>query len=268
MKKDFKVFLEKLIEKIISFDNEEFDFNTSLSAYDHETEKLLVDRLIEDFENIKIKKIKVITKDLDYLYKNSIENNYYFFDCPLEVYKNYFDVRFLEYQKDFIDGELEDFIKQEIRLLNFPPLNRDLRGENGMVVIYDDFIMGYKYNITLSKKLKFLSEKQKIINSDIDNQISAEVTIDKEINDEKVKKTNQMSTNQMVVLLDRLRFFENDYIQKLSKTKQSLIISKITGYNEKNIRTRMSDLEIKQSALTKTQKDDMSKIDDFLLSLE
>jgi hypothetical protein len=30
----------------------------------------------------------------------------------------------------------------------------------------------------------------------------------------------------------------------------------------------MSDLEIKQSALTKTQKDDMSKIDDFLLSLE
>jgi hypothetical protein len=78
-------------------------------------------------------------------------------------------------------------------------------------------------------------------------------------------KDNQLTSNQIVVLLDKLGFFTHPIIEDISRTKQAELISLISGLNSKNFETYIGKLEEKEP--TKNYQKDIIKIDKILDSL-
>ena len=85
-----------------------------------------------------------------------------------------------------------------------------------------------------------------------------------QIND---KKENQLTTNQIVLLLQEIGFFSHSKVLDSQKTKQAKLISNITGLNEKNIKTAIEKLDKKPSELTANYQKDIDKINQILNDL-
>jgi hypothetical protein len=77
-------------------------------------------------------------------------------------------------------------------------------------------------------------------------------------------KANQLTANQIVILLDKLGFFTNPKIEDVSKVKQAELVSLISGLNEKNIKTNIEKLDNKPSDVTVNYQKDIDKISKLL----
>ena len=162
MNEDFSAFIGNLIKDISEYNLlcQNFEEAEKNRYYNEE----LYLKLEEEWSNSFLKEIS-ITNDLKILYKKSIEHNYYYFDCPLIVYKNTFDQRFMVFKEVNIDADLVDFIKNEVGIFNDPRENRYLEvfcdlgfSSTG---VYASFLKSSDkmYPITLNKKIEFLSDK-------------------------------------------------------------------------------------------------------------
>jgi hypothetical protein len=78
------------------------------------------------------------------------------------------------------------------------------------------------------------------------------------------KKSNQLSANQIVLLLQEIGFFNHPKVEDAPKVKQANLISLITGLNEKNIKTNIQKLDKKSSELTTNYQKDIDKINKIL----
>ena len=84
----------------------------------------------------------------------------------------------------------------------------------------------------------------------------------------KENKPKQLSTNQAVILLDKLGVFASNYLANQPNTKKAKIISQLIGKNEKNTKTAIENLEKKQSDLSSGYNSDIDKIQAILDKLE
>lgn len=94
----------------------------------------------------------------------------------------------------------------------------------------------------------------------LQNQYQNKPVIEKE---SKIK-TNQLTSNQIVILLDKLGFFTHPNTENASKVKQAELISLISGLNEKNLKTNIQKLDNKPSDVTDNYQKDIDKINKIL----
>lgn len=248
--------------------------------------------LEEDYAGIYENSMMKIRNKISALQKSSLSDNFYFFDCPLQTYENVYTFRFELFLKEFIDGDEKDFILSELRLLSDPTKNRLLN--NGKYTCsYNEVVKNIeKYKLTIRKKKKFLFNKAQHLGFRITERSNAFVgdayfdalKIDKfqieKINNttvtEQSKKTGEniknskprLTANQSVILLNRLGIFEHTHFKLMAKTEQANVLSQLTGYNKKNIKSYIENLGKKKSQLGPNYQADIDKIDDLLGSLE
>ena len=222
-----------------------------------------------------------IKNEINNLYYQSVEDNYYFFDCPLSVYKNTYKDRLEYYFKYHIDAEEIDFIKDEIENLLTPtqfcreifPLFK--------VYYYNEFFKNYShFKNTFIKKKEFLikllsnfgEEVEKLPIGFQQTYYDEHVIFNNPISFCKIKhpfieeittkdvsnKTRQLTSNQIVILFDTIGFFGHPKIEQQSKIKQAKFISLITGLNEKNLNINIKKLEIKPKEVTLNYEKDRS----------
>jgi len=88
------------------------------------------------------------------LYKASIKDNFYFFDCPFSVYENTYDSRLSKFLSSYIDADEIDFLKKEINNLYYKS-STTIKGYD-----YSLFIGNNKqYEYSSIKKKKYLKDK-------------------------------------------------------------------------------------------------------------
>jgi hypothetical protein len=284
MKKEFKGVIYRLVYNISEFKKELNSFEQFQQQYSNDdiTEKEFT--RIEVIYNECVRGFKSeIPIDMDYIYSNSIENNYFYFDCPLQVYENYFEKRFNDFKATNIDAQLIDFVKSEISYLKYPLGNREISILNDKVplaVCYGDLILenDSRYEITLTRKFEFISSKImqlgykiKIHEGDWDESfgfrsvfgVLKPLEIGAHLIDD-YSKNNQLTTNQIVLLLQEIGFFTHPKIEDASKVKQANLISLISGLNNKNIKTNINKLDQSQSSVTTNYRKDIDKINTIL----
>jgi hypothetical protein len=96
----------------------------------------------------------------------------------------------------------------------------------------------------------------------------SEKPIDKKEVDNESKTPNQLSVNQAIILLDKLGVFTDKTFENMPNTKKAKILSQLLGRNEKNIKTAIEKLELKQSELGAGYQRDFDKIQKILDNLE
>ena len=271
-------------------EEEYYDFQHNINSFNNGTpisEKYSFDIMILE---------SGIKTNFEELHKNSLVNNFYYFDCPSKIYINHFNIRKEAFFSDVPDANELDFLLNEIDYLSKPFENR-LVGTDTLYN-YDKYITySDKYRISLKRKVEFLSKKIEIYNYKIEyteDQLLSDVfdkkqcwgtkisaVYDSNINSKKKrldapklsniieeKPSKQLTTNQTILLLDSLGFFNLDKIKSASKEKQSKLISKLIGRHFKNIKIAIQNLEKKPSELKKSHQADIDKIDDILNNLE
>ncbi|MBC5836719.1 hypothetical protein [Flavobacterium muglaense] len=82
------------------------------------------------------------------------------------------------------------------------------------------------------------------------------------------ENTNQLTVNQAVILLDKLGLFNSPKIENMPNTKKAILVSQLIGKNEKNIKTAIEKLELKQSELGAGYQRDLDKVQQLLNNLE
>lgn len=82
------------------------------------------------------------------------------------------------------------------------------------------------------------------------------------------KNPNQLTTNQAVILLDKLGFFSNEIIELLPNTKKAALISKLIGKDDKNIKTAIQNLELKPKDIKAGYQKDLDKVQQLLNSFD
>ncbi len=229
--------------------------------------------------------IKQLVSDL---YGQSKKDNYYYFDCPSEVYINYFEKRKEEYLIEVPEANESEFLLSEIKYFSEPYNNRIIKGN--AEYDYNDYIeYTDRYRISLKRKLEFLAKKLKpygyaikykegeaLIDETNGNyrgwgtEIVLEKTENKseDIPEVEYKSEKQLTTNQIVLLLQETGFFSHPKIEKAPKTRQSELISKICGLNVKNLKKKIESLDKSPKELGKNHQKDIDKIEDILNKLE
>jgi hypothetical protein len=165
--------------------------------------------------------------------------------------------------------DMNDFGKNIHNILNDEIEPKIKKIEYNIIDLYDILLtnmrievlsfLPYSIFIIANNFLKFLNDKVEEIN----NQ-SKESNLLKDNNEESQKKPNQLSSNQIVILLDQLQVLVDSKMNKLPKTKQAELISLITGLNSQNIRVNLGKLEKKPSTLNDNYQRDNDKIKQIL----
>lgn len=90
---------------------------------------------------------------------------------------------------------------------------------------------------------------------------------------DKIEKTetenpNRLSVNQAVIFLDKLGVFNTTMFENVSNVKKAKLVSQLLGRNDKNIKTAIEKLELKQKDITNGYQKDLDKIQQLLNNLE
>jgi hypothetical protein len=81
-----------------------------------------------NYYKIEIEKLNQTTDILlRYIHQKSIKENFYFFDCPSQVYTNHYENRKQIFLKKYIDSTEIDFIESELHNLQQPKQHQMLR---------------------------------------------------------------------------------------------------------------------------------------------
>ena len=231
---------------------------------------------------------------LRYIYRKSVVENYYFFDCPSEIYVNHYENRKQRFINNYIDSNESDFINSEIKNLENPKqhqiitikykcINKFLAKKNKEFINFDHLrtsknsnsniiefkqksaIINYtrliKTNNTWKyshrNKIKFLNLKLVEIKENSLSQLS-----------EKSEDLNskQLSTNQIVILFDKVGVFSLPAFDTIFKTKLSALLSCVLNKNSSKIRGSIRKLENKK--ITQNYQDDIDKVDELLINMK
>ncbi|WP_026776109.1 hypothetical protein [Polaribacter sp. Hel_I_88] len=217
------------------------------------------------------------------LYKTSINLNYYYFDCPSQVYLNHIEEREKIYFDENIEADEKDFLLNEIQYFNNPEVNRSLDFGNFDCYSYGKYIdYEERFKITIRRKLEYLSQRLEKYNLTVDIQEETNIIddngnmigygteaivrtkIDKEIEPIETKSKNQLTANQIILLLQEIGFFIHPKIEDASKVKQAELISLITGLHQKNIKTNIQKLDKSVSENGANYQRDIDKINKIL----
>lgn len=229
-----------------------------LSPFEDNNEDYLLYK--ENLENLYRDTCYIITE----LYNQSIEDNFYFLDCPLIVYKNTYRERLQNFLKYHVDADEVDFLKKEIEtIINPTEYDREI-----FPYSYSNFFYSNDLNFKISKDKKIEFIKNKLLNLGIEceqlpdeyvpNNFNGDVivpgglkftkiVIQNEIENPTIdissKKSKQLTSNQIVLLFDKIGFFTHPNIENIPKIKQAKLLSLLTGLNEKNLNTNISKLD-------------------------
>lgn len=231
---------------------------------------------------------------LHQLFFLSERENFYFFDCPLQVYKDHYKSRKKVFLKENLDAKEKDFIAFELKNLKHPGCKRILefpvktmckacsakktelhanklckqigKGSGLMFVNNQTVLVNYSILIPTSapwkystgRKIAFLEKK--LIKLKNKKKVA-------DISPDKVQE-NKLTANQSVLLLDQLGVFALPFFEKNSKNKQAEILCKLIGKHTKNIKTAIERLEKSPSSLGAGYQRDMGIIQQFLNELE
>ncbi|RCS26465.1 hypothetical protein DUT90_11955 [Polaribacter sp. WD7] len=144
--------------------------------------------------------------------------------------------------------------KEYISLLNHIATRTDLFTSEG-AELYQESVKAKNilYRYVAKYEILFFIERVKEMESE-------HLNID--TNNKSKSKQNQLSANQIVILLDRLGFLAHPDLEDLSRSKQAELISLITGLNKKNFEKYIDKLEA--SKPTENYQKDINKIDKLL----
>lgn len=248
---DSKEIKEDLINKISAFNS----YNKKIKTHYNKKDKIPSGIDLNSLSNLLIK-----------LYKNSLEDNYYFFDCPLAVYKNTLNSRFSSYKAEIIDAEKKDFLIDELKKLYKPQQNRNFSG-----VDYDFLCDKVKqFETSTLKKKEYLKQELKKFKVLVDNEPIfsdspyAEIPLDNEITFKDKNGFEILTTNQLVILLDKIGFFTHSKIESKSLVFKARLINKISGANVDNIKDYVNKLDKSESANGDNYTKDLNYIDSLL----
>jgi len=226
-----------------------------------------------------------INESIKTLFNLSIEENFYFLDCPFNVYKDTYETRLILY---FDENQTEDeslFLKEELNTL-INPVNNKYK-------VLRNYFQNKLYNISFNSKITFIREKLSnlgwVINLDPEfngipknfeydnNMIIIKERFDPSLikkfdvsganKVDSASKKEQLTANQIVILLDKIAFFTYPIIENASKVKQANLIKLITGIHEKTIKTSIEKLDNKSLKDTDNYQKDIDKIDQILRDL-
>jgi hypothetical protein len=236
-----------------------------------------------EFDKLKFNSITL----LKYFYKKSIKENFYFFDCPFEVYMNHYESRKEKFLKKTIDSSELDFVESELQNLKNPSENKIITikyscinkfltsinkqtidfqklkiNKSGNNVIsfhnksatinYSKLIKsGYKWKYSFNKKIKYLNYRL--------NEIEREEEQNK-------KMEKQLSTNQIVILFDKVGVFSLPAFETTYKTRISTLLSCVLNKNSSKINASIRKLENKKT--TQNYQDDIDLVDQLLMNLK
>lgn len=100
-----------------------------------------------------------VNKYIDELQRSSLKDNYYFFDCPFDVYMHHYPNRKTEFLENHIDIDESDFIKAELES------RMDFKNERILSLDFDTVhynrFLNYNRSIVASenKKIEFLESE-------------------------------------------------------------------------------------------------------------
>ncbi|MFD1315172.1 hypothetical protein [Namhaeicola litoreus] len=231
---------------------------------------------------------------LFYVFKESRNENFYFTDCPFQVYQNFYKKRkrhFLRYnfdarEKDFICLELSKFENPNFKKglsfaykdlneymlnfkqtkINFNALRRQANKFEPIISFNKKFLrLNYArlfcpteaWTFTLQRKMEFLTQKLACLE-------------ELQIKPETISETpsNLFTTNQSVLLLDQLGVFASPYFENIAKSKQAEILSRLLGKNAKNIKSAIEKLDKSAFDVGQGFTRDMAKIQAVFNQLE
>jgi hypothetical protein len=240
----------------------------------------------QDPDNISVEEKKVqIRQQIMQLYDASIIDDFYYLDCPLEVYKNTYAKRFYKLKNKLPDADEIFFLKSELKNL-VEPTYETLK-EN--ITDFRNYCRNDFYNTSFHSKISFIRDKlsqfgwsviikpemyviPKIpeyfskdtsiidysFNSNLISKQSAKPT------DIEIKNPKQLTANQIVLLLQEIGFFIHPEIEDASKVKQAELIGLIAGLNQKNIKTNIQKLDKKPLENGLNYQKDIDKINKIL----
>jgi len=231
---------------------------------------------------------------LRYIYKKSVEENYYFFDCPAEVYINHYENRKRRFLNNYIDSNESDFVNAEIKNLENPKqyqiitikykcINKFLAKKNKEFINFNHLrasknsnsniiefkqksaIINYtqliKTNDTWKyshrNKIKFLKLKLVEIK---ENSLSQLPEKSEDLN------SKQLSTNQIVILFDKVGIFSLPAFDSAYKAQLNTLLSDVLNKNSSKIKKSIRKLE--NTTVTKNYQDDIDKVDQLLMNLK
>lgn len=156
--KEFENILNSIIKEIRKFEKERDDYHSQiLSSFHNDVE---IDPAFDEYLDFSFVNTKIFVKDkFPKLRKLSIKENYYFFDCPFEVYKNFYEKRKMEFIENNIDVDEVDFIKRELANCDNKKNERVLEYGSRSVKYHDFIDETYNLKKTEQKKIQFLQNK-------------------------------------------------------------------------------------------------------------
>lgn len=216
-------------------------YECSITHYAPYLETEIVENLLhipndkkEDYINLVIDKLSKTP------YANLPDN---FIDKWLDKY----NVEISEFP-NFSNKELSDLLQK-----NYTGYYQESKTQDLIEDIQIDFYC-YASKLEVKKMIDFAKNK-----SETKKEAKGEV---------KDRKIIQLTVNQIVLLLQETGFFAHPKIENSTKVSQSILISSITGLNQKNIKTAIQKLEKKPTQLGVNYQRDLDKVDDVLDSME
>lgn len=111
-----------------------------------------------------------------------------------------------------------------------------------------------------------MKEAKKIINYINSFENTNNSTEEKTSN--KPNKPNKLTSNQIVILLDKIGLLTNVFFETLPNTKKAYVLSLITGLNEKNLKTAIERLEKTPKELNDNYRKDIKLVEEIFENLQ
>lgn len=226
-----------------------------------------------------------INESIKTLFNLSISENFYFLDCPFNVYKDTYETRLKLYLNEYQIEDESLFLKEELNTLINPPHNK--------YEVFRNYCQNKLYNSSFNSKITFIREKLSnlgwVINLDpelngipknfeydnnmifikerFDPSLIRKIDVSAVNKVDSASKKEQLTANQIVILLDKIAFFTYPIIENASKVKQANLIKLITGIHEKTIKNNIEKLDNKSLKKDVNYQNDLDKIDQILRDL-
>lgn len=227
---------------------------------------------------------------LHQLFFLSERENFYFFDCPLKVYRNHYNKRKQVFMNENLDAKEKDFIHCELknlkhpgckRILEFPiktmckacskhkrsepqstKLCKKIGNGSGLLFLNNQTVLvnyarlipplaPWKYST--ARKIAFLEHKLEKLKAKKKVPVLEPATAQP-----------QLTTNQSIILLNQLGVFANPIMESQSKVKQAQIIGQLINRNAKNVKTAIEKLENSLNTNGLNYKNDLNLIKDLI----
>ena len=285
MAKELNDTITAIVSNIETLESKQLAYNDKRKVLQNEDDELGIHFLDFASEVEAAEYSEKIKTDLIELYKLSGKHNYFFPDCPLEVYKNNFQEKYQIFKEEYVDVGMYEFIEKEVSFFDLLNNNRFISDvDSEKKLNYSHYTTDIKhFEYSKKSKIQFLTEElnklgfglevcesdgyyDEIYNYHVESSTTlTSVPIEnKEVHTIEEVDFKKLTTNQIVVLLDKLGFFTHPNIEEAPKVKQAELISLITGLNSKNIKTSIQKLDKKPSEISVSYQKDIDKIDKIL----